>query len=113
AADPTPGQFWLGRLGAELADEVVLAVKRGQPDPWVELHCHGGREVVRLILEILESRGARVVNWQELELLTDTDPLRARAAAALAEAPTARTAAILLDQHHGAPRQALDAPLNE
>jgi tRNA modification GTPase len=112
-ADPTPGQFWFGRLGDEVADEVVLAVKRLQPDPWIELHCHGGREVVRLILEILESHGARTVTWQELEVLTDADPLRARAAATLAEALTARTASILLDQYHGALRRALDAVVNE
>jgi tRNA modification GTPase len=112
-AEPTPGQFWLGRLGDEVADEVVLAVRRVQPDPWVELHCHGGREVVRLILEMLESSGVRAIAWQDLELLTDVDRLRARAAAALAEAQTARTASILLDQYHGAFRQALDGARNE
>ena len=41
---PQPGRFWLGRLGHEPADEVVLAV-RSPLD--VEIHCHGGREVVR------------------------------------------------------------------
>ncbi len=40
---------------------------------------------------------------------TEPDPLRAAAAVALAEAPTVRTAAILLDQYHGALAAALDA----
>ena len=44
---PTPqmGRFWLGRLGDDMADEVVLAVKRTEPVAWLELHTHGGREV--------------------------------------------------------------------
>jgi tRNA modification GTPase len=108
-ADSTPGRFWLGRLGEEIADQAVFALKRVQPVPWVELHCHGGREVIRMILELFELRGVRVVAWPELERLTVEDPLQASAAAALAEAPTARTAAILLDQYQGAFRRAVDA----
>ena len=40
--------------------------------------------------------------WQEWLRETSRDPIRAAAQIALAEAPTARTAAILLDQYHGA-----------
>jgi tRNA modification GTPase len=42
------------------------------------------------------------VTWQALERETACDGLRAEAAISLADAPTARTAAILLDQLHGA-----------
>ncbi|HZT83672.1 MAG TPA: hypothetical protein VFA26_25810, partial [Gemmataceae bacterium] len=107
--EPQPGRFWLGRLGADLADEVIVAVKRGGPAPWVEIHCHGGREVLRLLQSALEGQGATRCDWQELERRTADDPLPARALAALAEAKTVRTAAILLDQYHGAFRRAVEA----
>src|SRR5579885_3496267 len=55
---PEPGCVWLGRMGEGAADRVVLAV-RGE-EPRVEIHCHGGREVVRLLLDTLASRGAEV-----------------------------------------------------
>jgi tRNA modification GTPase len=104
-AEAEAGRFWLGRFGEETrggADEVVLAVKRGGPAPWLELHCHGGREVVRLLTEVIAARGVEVCPWVELERLTTDPPWRAEALAALARAPTSRTAAILLDQYHGA-----------
>jgi tRNA modification GTPase len=99
---PSPGQFWLGRIGADLGDEVVLAVKFTEPAAWLELHGHGGREVVRVLLEMFQARGLQLCTWQEFLRRTGGDVLRAEAAAALAHAPTARTAAILLDQFHGA-----------
>ena len=115
-AEPQPGRFLLGRLGGEVADEVVLTVKRGGPSnggeatsPLLELHCHGGRANVRFLLDLLAARGLRVCDWREFLRRTEPDPLRAAAAVALAEAPTVRTAAILLDQYHGAFAAALDA----
>jgi tRNA modification GTPase len=107
---PGPGRFWLGRAGAGVADDVVLAVKHAEP-VWLELHCHGGREVVRFLLELFEARGLSVCTWQEFLRHTAPDPIRAAAAAALAAATTARAAAILLDQYQGALGQALDAVL--
>ncbi len=107
---PVPGRSWFGKLGDALADDVVLAVKSVEPY-WLEAHCHGGRAVVRLLLDLFEARGAILVGWQEFLRRTEGDPLRAAAAIALAHAPTARTAAILLDQHGGALRGALDAIL--
>jgi tRNA modification GTPase len=109
---PAVGRVWLGRLGADLADEVVLAVRANEPVPRVEMHCHGGQEVVRLLLEALAGCGARVGSWQEFERRTANDPLRAVAAAALADASTARAAAILLDQYHGSFRIAVTAALD-
>jgi tRNA modification GTPase len=106
-ATPSPGKFWLGRLGDEMHDEVVLAVKRVEPACWLELHAHGGREVIRYLHDLLTSRGLRPCSWQEFLVHTSPDPLEAAATAALAEAPTARTAAILLDQYYGAFGRAL------
>jgi tRNA modification GTPase len=110
-AVPTPGKFWLGRLGDEVADEVVLAVKSVAPVPWLELHGHGGREVVRFLLDLFLARGLRLCTWQEFLRLTTADALGAAAAVALASAPTTRTAAILLDQYHGALGRALEGVL--
>jgi len=101
----------LGRLGGEVADEVVLTVKRGGPSQRLELHCHGGRANVRFLLDLLATRGLHICSWQELEYRTDPDPFRAAATIALADAPTGRTAAILLDQYNGAFAAALDAIL--
>lgn len=95
------GRFYLGRFGESVVDEVVLSIRQQTPVPWLELHCHGGVEVVRLCLECLARRGIAVCTWQELQQRTSDDPFRAAAAVQLAEAPTVRTAAILLDQYHG------------
>jgi tRNA modification GTPase len=103
------GRFWLGKFGDNTADDVVLVIKRGGPAPWVELHCHGGREVVRLLLETLQLHGVSVCSWQELDELTTENPARAAAEVVLAHAPTLRTAGILLDQCHGAFDQAVRA----
>jgi tRNA modification GTPase len=103
--DPEAGRFWLGWLGEPgrgEKDQVVLAVKRGEPSPWVEVHCHGGRQVARLLEELFTARGVQTCSWQELERRTGADPGQADALAALAQAPTVRTASILLDQYHGA-----------
>jgi tRNA modification GTPase len=93
-----PGAVTLGRFGADAADEVVLVVQQIEPIPYLELHCHGGREVVRMILEVLGSAGVRLVPWHELA----GPSLQALAALEMSRAATARTAAILLDQYHGA-----------
>jgi tRNA modification GTPase len=111
--EPRLGPFWYGRLGEDprgtAADEVVVAVRRTDPLPRIEINCHGGREVVRYLLELLEARGVHVCPWQELERHGEADPGRAAALAALVEAKTVRTAAVLLDQYHGALARAVDA----
>jgi tRNA modification GTPase len=101
-ADPEPGPIMLARIGGEIPEQVVVTAKQVRPVPIVELHCHGGREVVRAVLELLEKEGARLCSWQDFLHLTAGDALRAAAAAELAGALTVRTASILLDQYHGA-----------
>jgi tRNA modification GTPase len=103
-----PGWFALGRFGHELADEVVVALKRSAPIPWVEVHCHGGREVVRLLMETFTKHGVQSCTWQQFERLTQEHPVSALACIALTHALTTRTAAILLDQHQGAFLRAVD-----
>lgn len=101
AVSAEPGRFFLGQFGDEASDEVVLSVKQIVPVPCVEIHCHGGVEVVRVLLESLRRRGVEILSWQEWQRHESDEPFQA-IAAALAEARTARTAAILLDQYHGA-----------
>jgi tRNA modification GTPase len=97
------GDFWLGRFRASergLVDHLIVVVDRADDQTWLEVHCHGGREVVRWICEILETEGIATVSWQRLK--TETEGRSPDIEAALAQAPTMRTAAILLDQAQGA-----------
>src|SRR5262249_28813097 len=96
---PQPDRFWLRRLGGEVHDDAVLAVKRVEPACWLELHIHGGREVIRYLHELFVAHGLTSCSWPDFLRHTSTDSFQAQAAVALAEAPTARTAAILLDQY--------------
>src|SRR5947208_3573596 len=101
SGDRAPTQFWLGRLGEEMKDEAVLALRRAEPVPWVELHCHGGRELINMLLDIFRARGLRVGSWEDWERRTAKSSLQAAAALALARTLTPRTASILLDQYAG------------
>jgi tRNA modification GTPase len=106
---PPLGRFWFGRLGAELRDEVVLAVKHGGALPWVEVQCHGGPEVVSLLMETYAQHGVLACTWQGLEQLGTTPRWQQEILPLLVQAPTARSAAILLDQYQGALVQAITA----
>jgi tRNA modification GTPase len=106
---PRAGQFWLGQVTGEIAEQVVLGVRHGLPTPWLELHCHGGREGVHYLHQLLQSRGLVPCGWQEFLARGGDDVLRTAAAVALTETTTARTAAVVLDQYHGAFGAALDS----
>ena len=109
---PEAGQVWPGRCGTDVADEVVLAIKAVEPSPWVEIYCHGGKQVVCLLLDAIAAEGADRRPWEDFQRLTASHPLQALAAAVLAQAPTTRTAAILLDQYNGAFAKAVRAALD-
>ena len=84
---PTRKRVWFGHLGDGTGDEVVLAVMQIDPEPVLEIHCHGGRRVVAWIVEQLQP--AEYVSRQtEIETPWNV----------LAKARTVRTASILLDQ---------------
>lgn len=93
---PELHRFWFGTLGEGTGDEVILAVRQTEPDVAVEVHCHGGRRVVRWVVEQFVGRGCN----------EDSDPKPPHCNGGtlphLICAPTLRTAAILLDQYHGA-----------
>ena len=88
--EPIAGMYWYGKLGRDYADEVILAVKQTMPTVSLELHCHGGIEVVRMLQELYEERGVQVIGAEQFV----GDPVLAL----LARAPTMRTAGILADQ---------------
>jgi len=102
AAVPPAGSLRFGRFGEPPGDEVVLAVRLGTAEPWFEVHCHGGEQVVAWLLEQVVARGAVQVSWVELEALRTGSWVRAAAAEQLGRALTLKTAAILLDQANGA-----------
>jgi tRNA modification GTPase len=97
---PVPGRFCLGQFGADSRDEAVLFVRDAESGG-IEIHCHGGSEVVRLVQAQYRQHGIIAVPWADYEggQLPDW---QAKAASILARAPTVRTASIALDQWHGA-----------
>lgn len=99
------GRLVYGRWGSQSGEEVVACRRAADA---VEIHCHGGNVAAQAIADDLQSRGANIVDWRTWVKGSERDPLAAAARAALAEAPSARTAAILLDQYQGALRRAMD-----
>lgn len=95
----------VGHFGREHGEEVVV---RRCADGAVELHCHGGLAAVAAIEESLMATGCRRMAWTDW-IERQTEPFAAAALAALADARTERTAAILLDQYHGALGHDFDA----
>jgi len=99
------GRLVVGRFGPEPGEEVVV---RCRSETSLDLHCHGGPLAATMIEQVLVGHGCRLLAWQDWLSGRREDPLTKAARLALAEAPTVRTAAILLDQYHGALRRALD-----
>jgi tRNA modification GTPase len=98
-ADAPIGRVLLGRWSGPTGEELIVCRRAADQ---VEIHCHGGVAAIRAVTEQLCAIGCQPMNWQAWLHCTAADPIRAAAQTALADAPTARTAAILLDQYHGA-----------
>jgi tRNA modification GTPase len=105
-ADLPDDNLIVGHFNDVNGEEIVL--RRRNPHS-VELHCHGGYAAAAMIEETLHQQGCQVITWQQWISESQTDPISAAALAALADAPTQRTAGILLDQYHGALRRAFNA----
>jgi tRNA modification GTPase len=91
-------RLFVGRFGGEQGEDVV--VRRCQDDV-VELHCHGGLAALAKIEAALVAAGCQRLSWRDWTIEQHADAEAAAAWIALAEAPTERTAAILLNQYHG------------
>ena len=94
----------VGRFGPEPGEQVVVRRLSGEA---IEICAHGGHAAVARIVDLLALGQDCVTAWQEWLAGQEDDPIRVAAAIALADAPTLRTAAILLDQYHGALRRAI------
>lgn len=91
----------VGRIGTGPGDEVVALVLGAEPFE-VEIQCHGGPAPLALVVETLTSAGANLVESDRWVESSSPTPLVAQARLDLAEAPTVRSAEILLDQMQGA-----------
>ncbi len=109
-----------GESGDFSAGEEVVVARLSETN--IEVHCHGGHAAVGAIVRDLCTAGAVPRAWDEPAVAWDEltgpaaggaatesnadgpadDPLQNAARIALAQARTERTAAILLDQYHGA-----------
>lgn len=112
---PSAGLLVPGSIGPPPGDEVVLAVRAAAPEAVIEVHCHGGNEVVRWLIDTFHAAGTSVAGLSEAGKRVPTGhaelaSLRPATEAfqLLVHAPSLRTASILLDQYHGAFDRALD-----
>jgi tRNA modification GTPase len=92
-------RLWVGPWRSPHGEPVVVHA-RGSDS--VEISCHGGPMAVERILADLAAAGARSASPLEFAHRTTATSIAAEALVALAEAPTARTAGILLTQYNGA-----------
>ncbi len=80
--------------------EDLVVVRRGPQ--LLEVHCHGGSAAVTRVLDSLVAAGCEPVSAESWLARTQRDPLVTAARLLIGRAITRRTAAILLDQVHGA-----------
>jgi tRNA modification GTPase len=104
-ADFPLGKIVVGHWATAAGEEVVVCRRS---EDTIEVHCHGGTAAVEAVVAQLVDSGCSRVAWQESICHGSVDPIRSAAEIALAAAPTARTAAILLDQFDGALKLAID-----
>jgi tRNA modification GTPase len=98
------GRILFGRWGT--SGEELVVCRRAEDQ--IEVHCHGGDAAVQAVLASLVDVGCHVVSWTAAVDQQRRDSISALALKSLARATTLRTAAILLDQYHGALKRELD-----
>src|SRR5436189_5221060 len=86
------GRIVFGHWGRETREEVVVCRR---DDGATDIHCHGGDAAVRRILADLARAGCRIVSWHELTAAAAC-LFASECLAALARAPTPRSANVLL-----------------
>lgn len=95
-------QAWMGEVGSTPGESVIVGVRLLDKAPCVEIHCHGGLEVIRFLGRELSRHGAVETAAVEMSRMLTGDGLQHLAVRQLSLAPTKKTAAVLLDQFHGA-----------
>lgn len=93
-------QYYLGKLECDgLGDEIVLVLSGNEDWQEIELQLHGGPGVVEWCLQFAQNRGCVKIDWSQW---IDGELWKM-----LAQAPTCKTASILLDQCQGAMERSL------
>ncbi len=90
-----------GRAGEGLGDEVVALIV-SEETPAVEFHCHGGPAPIDLVMKAILDAGAEDVTTETRLPRPLRESVASQTLADLAQAPTLRTAEILLEQSLGA-----------
>jgi tRNA modification GTPase len=103
-ADRPLNRVFHGHWGFADGEDVVVC-RRSESE--VEIHCHGGRAAIERICADLAAADCEPLAWADWLSQHASSRVRADAAVLLAKATTERTAAILLDQYHGALERAL------
>ncbi len=98
------GRICFGYWGQPVPEEVVVC---RIDERTAELHCHGGDAAVRRIIDDLTSAGCTTQTWQQLIAQTSCR-FDAECLDVLTQATTLRTAEILVHQHSGVLKSALD-----
>jgi tRNA modification GTPase len=106
---PESDRLWYGQFGGPPGDTVVISARAAGAQTAVEIHSHGGPEVVRLVTDELANRGAVSECTAGFLRAAHTSRRCHQAEIELSRASTFRTAAILLDQCQGAFAGALAA----
>ncbi len=104
-----------GRIGPDAGDEVIVAVTTIEPELTIEVHCHGGQQVVCMLVDLFRQEGCEEAKtpWGKHSCLPlerankNVCPTGALAWELLPHAKTLRAASILLDQANGAFDRAL------
>ena len=102
---------WRHRSAADAGfdEEAIVCPLSGDE---LEVHCHGGEAASTSVFSAFVRGGCTPLSWEQWLERSCGDRLQAEARIALASAPTRRTAAILLDQLHGALRNSVNEILD-
>ena len=94
------GSILFGTWNSDYSTEDLVVTRRSVDE--IEVHPHGGTAAVQAVLDALKEAGCCTIEWQAWLKKSPLSDIQIEARTALANAPTERTAAILLDQYHGA-----------
>ena len=104
--DQPLGRIVYGHWGGRDGEDLVVCRRS---ESALEIHCHGGRQSSAQIAADLTDVGCTVIDAEQWLARQHACPVTAAAHAAMAQVTTLRTAAILLDQYHGALRREVEA----
>lgn len=112
-ADVPLGKIVFGnwQTRAEHTGEELVICRTSEHE--IEIHCHGGHAAIEAIRQSLMATGCLSTTWQDVARAKCEGAIAAEARIALATATTERTAAILLDQLHGALENTLRTIVND